>query len=89
LSIKSKLVEYQKFKAESTFLGRRDKMIRGGWRHGITGVEDPSDNPSVFYQEKLLEKRKEQQEKDIINSRRLKGKSCGSNFVRNRPWPWD
>jgi hypothetical protein len=57
------------------FLGRRDKLIRAGWRHGITGVEDPSDpNPSVFYKNALEEKHRLQLEKDKINNRRTRSK---------------
>lgn len=70
LSIKQKLSEYHKFKAEQAFLSRREKMFKGGWRHGITGVEDPSANPSVFYRDALLAQSRHQAAKDFINTRR-------------------
>jgi hypothetical protein len=32
------------------FFGKREKLIKGGWRHGIFGLEDSdSDHPSLFY----------------------------------------
>jgi len=69
------------------FLGRRDKLIRTGWRHGITGVEDPSDqNPSVFYKNSLEEKHRQQLERDKINERRSRSK-CSfriNSYIRNR-----
>jgi len=34
------------------FLGRRERNIKAGWRHGITGVENAdSDNVSVYFKE--------------------------------------
>jgi len=32
------------------FVGRRDRAIKVGWRHGITGIENAdSENTSIFY----------------------------------------
>ena len=34
------------------FIGRRDRQIKGGWRHGITGIDNAdSATTSVFYQD--------------------------------------
>jgi len=32
------------------FLGRRERNIKAGWRHGVTGVENAdSENCSVYF----------------------------------------
>jgi hypothetical protein len=67
------------FKEEQVFLGRREKMIKGGWRHGITGVEDPSASSSVFYSEKQQAKIKREADKDFINNRRRECKNKNPN----------
>lgn len=54
--IKDELLDYKNFRKESIFLGKRDRMIKNGWKHGITGVEDnvPEEkNPSVFYKKMI------------------------------------
>jgi len=34
------------------FLGRRERNIKAGWRHGITGVENAdSENVSVYFKD--------------------------------------
>jgi hypothetical protein len=38
--IKQKLDEYSEFKLRHKELGRRDRTIRYGWRHGITGIDN-------------------------------------------------
>lgn len=63
-------------KTQQVFFGKRDRIIKNGWRHGIFGVEDPdSTNPSVFYQETLEKKNKMLHDKEVINVRRSKSKS--------------
>lgn len=33
------------------FVGRRDRLIKSNWRHGIVGLEDAdSEKPSVFFE---------------------------------------
>ena len=52
--------------------------MKGGWRHGVTGIDNAdSNNTSVFYQNTKKDKDHWQNEKDIINGRRLeKIKTC-------------
>lgn len=52
--------------------------MKGGWRHGVTGIDNAnSNNTSVFYADTKKEKDFWQNEKDIINGRRLeKIKTC-------------
>jgi hypothetical protein len=34
-------------------IGRRERTIKGGWRHGITGIDNAdSENTSVFFKDK-------------------------------------
>ena len=48
--IKNSLDEYRDFKKQHMFLGRRERNIKTGWRHGITGVENAdSENCSVYF----------------------------------------
>ena len=48
--IKNNLDEYREFKKNHMFLGRRERNIKAGWRHGITGVENAdSENCSVYF----------------------------------------
>ena len=43
--IRNNLDEYRNFKQQHMFLGRRERNIKAGWRHGITGVEN-ADSPN-------------------------------------------
>ena len=53
-------------------MGQRERTLKGGWRHGITGVENAtSENCSVFYKDKKVDKDFWQKEKDTINKKRL------------------
>lgn len=55
--IKTKLQDFNAMKTQQVFFGKRDRIIKNGWRHGIVGVEDPdSSNPSVFYKDTLEKK---------------------------------
>ncbi len=82
--IKTKLQEFNAMKTQQVFFGKRDRIIKNGWRHGIVGVEDPdSSNPSVFYQQALEKKNKIHHDKEIINARRSKSKYC-VRFYHNR-----
>ena len=50
LDIKAKLQTFNALKTQHVFFGKRDRIFKGGWRHGIVGVDD-GDSPeaSVFY----------------------------------------
>lgn len=49
-SLKESLASLQAFKEQQRFLGRRDRLISKGWRHGILGVDDAdSKDTQVFY----------------------------------------
>lgn len=54
------------------FLGRRERLFKGGWRHGITGI-DNADSPStsIFYLNQNKLKQFKESEKHIINEKRL------------------
>lgn len=70
------------------FFGKRDRIFKGGWRHGITGVEDAdSDNGSVFYKEHHDLKMQLQHEKDLINRHRKRREFIIiDQFYRTCPW---
>ena len=56
-------------------MGRRERTIKGGWRHGITGIDNAdSSNTSVFFRENKALKDNAQSERDIINNKRLQSK---------------
>jgi len=49
---KLKMSEFKDFKQKHIFLGQRERTIKGGWRHGITGIENADSNSvSAFYQD--------------------------------------
>ena len=53
--IKDALKAYKSFKEESKFLGKRNRLISHGWRHGIVGQDDAdSQEASMFYQSSKL-----------------------------------
>jgi hypothetical protein len=48
--IKRRLNQYHEFKQGHAQIGRRERAIKSGWRHGITGIDNAdSENTSVFY----------------------------------------
>ena len=56
-------------------MGRRERAIKGGWRHGITGIDNAdSENTSVFFQEQKKMKDNVNSEKMILNNKILEGK---------------
>ena len=70
--IKNHLNDYKYFKESQIFLGKRDRTIKGGWRHGITGVENAhSSNISEFYKEAKTQRDRLQNKKDVLNHTRL------------------
>jgi hypothetical protein len=49
-TIRSNLDQYKAFKQQHVFLGHRERSIKNGWRHGITGIENAdSPNHSVYF----------------------------------------
>lgn len=53
-------------------LGRRERLLKTGWRHGVTGIDNAdSDNTSVFYKDQKKDRDYYQKEKDIVNGKRL------------------
>ena len=38
--IKGQLEEYNSIKTLHNFFGKRDRIFKGGWRHGVHGVDD-------------------------------------------------
>lgn len=69
---KEKLEEFAKFKENHKYVGRRERVIKNGWRHGITGLDNAdSENTSIFYQDSKKRKDLVQSEKDRMNTGRL------------------
>ena len=63
--IKNHLNDYKFYKENQIFLGKRDRTIKGGWRHGITGIENShSSNISEFDREAKTQRDKIQAKKD-------------------------
>jgi hypothetical protein len=74
--IKKRLTQYHDFKQSHITIGRRERAIKSGWRHGITGIDNAdSEYTSVFFQEAKKNKDKIMSEKSILNNTRLQGKS--------------
>ncbi len=47
------------------FLGKRDRLMKSAWRHGIFGVDDAdASKTQVFYADDKCSKDKAQSEKD-------------------------
>jgi hypothetical protein len=38
--VRKNLDEYNAFKQNQMILGRRERIFKGGWRHGITGIDN-------------------------------------------------
>jgi hypothetical protein len=73
--IKKRLDQYHSFKQNHVQIGHRERAIKGGWRHGITGIDNAdSVNTSVFFQEQKRMKDSLMSEKNILNKTRLEGK---------------
>lgn len=72
---KDKLEEFAHFKEKHKFLGRRERVIKSGWRHGVTGLDNAdSENTSYFYRETKDKNDFTQSEKDKLNNSRLQSK---------------
>lgn len=74
-NIRRKLVDYAEFKGKQKELGRRERIFKSCWRHGITGVEnaDAAEN-SVFYKEMKESKDRRQAHADSLNTLRKERK---------------
>ena len=56
-------------------MGRRERVMSKGWRHGVVGLDDAdSEQTQVFYQTNRTEKLNVKFNKDLINKRRQKRK---------------
>ena len=48
--VKQQLDELKNFNEQQRFLGKRERIIKTGWRHGIVGIDDAdSGSTQVFY----------------------------------------
>lgn len=64
-TLRDQLQQMRDYKEQQRFLGRRDRLISKGWRHGIVGVDDAdSDSTQVFYQSARNEKMSSTMSKD-------------------------
>jgi len=55
------------------FLGKRERQMKGGWRHGITGIDDAdSGKTQVFFSDKRDANACADSEKSKINNYRGK-----------------
>lgn len=77
MQLKEKISRYNEFKKQQMFLSKRDRLMKTGWRHGVTGIDDAdSYKTQCFYEDSKNQKALIQSSKDEINSRRLKSKIC-------------
>ncbi|CDW71374.1 UNKNOWN [Stylonychia lemnae] len=85
--IKQNLEIYSEFKQQQMFVGKRERLLKNGWRHGIVGVENSGtvgdQSQSVFYKEATLKKLGEQQEREAINRRRSKNFGISEEHKRS------
>ena len=57
--IKDQLDKYQQFKLNHVKLGHRERSIKSGWRHGVTGIENAdSMSTSVMFNEQAVDRHK-------------------------------
>jgi hypothetical protein len=71
-NMRRRLDEYNKFKQNHILMGRRERTIKGGWRHGIVGIDNAdSENTSVFYQDAKKARNFADSEKEVVNNKRL------------------
>lgn len=69
------LREYKQFKTQHMFLGKRDRLMRTGWRHGILGIDDSdSKTTQCFYRDAKDAKMNAQKSRDQINQNRTQCK---------------
>lgn len=70
--------EYKEFKKQQQFLGKRERVLKSGWRHGIVGIDD-ADSPKTqtFYESSRDQKLSVMGEKNKINDYRMKVLALG------------
>lgn len=71
---KTKVKEFQEFRANYQQVNRRNRMVNSAWRNGIAGVENPEDQNSDFYQARKSVNDFRESEKGAINSHRTDSK---------------
>jgi len=49
--LKEELKKFKEFKDTQKFVGKRDRILKNGWRHGILGVENPDDPGTDIYRD--------------------------------------
>ncbi len=75
-TLRDQLAQVRDYKEQQRFLGRRQRLMSTGWRHGVVGIDDAdSAATQVFYQSARNEKASAYESKDQINKRRTKRKS--------------
>jgi hypothetical protein len=80
-NMRRRLDEYNKFKQNHILMGRRERTIKGGWRHGIVGIDNAdSENTSVFYQDAKKARNFADSEKEVVNNKRLQSKCLTAIF---------
>ena len=48
--LRDQLQQVRDYKEQQRFLGRRERVMQKGWRHGVVGVDDAdSEQTQVFY----------------------------------------
>ena len=61
-----------KLREEKRFLAKRERLMANGWRHGVTGVDDPDHPASHVYRQKQHQKRSVDIPKEFIKAKREK-----------------
>lgn len=75
LKLKQEMESFKAFKEQSRFVGRRERLFKTAWRHGIFGVDDAdSHNTSVFYDKQKIDRDRTFECKSQINARRRESK---------------
>jgi len=67
---KSSLDNYNGLKNTKSFINKRDRIMKNGFRHGVVGVENPKDPDSEVYLEMFKQKSAVEHNKEIINRQR-------------------
>ena len=72
MDVREALDMFNEFKKTSVKVGSRERTIKSGWRHGITGIENADgDNVSVFFNDLKERKDFEQKEREVFKKTRL------------------
>ena len=62
--------EYHDYKEDHIYLSRRERQIKNGWRHGITGLFDARQN-DVFYKDNNESRNLREDKSKTLNAKRL------------------